>query len=85
MGLINVFGVLLPNKSILKDKNGNFVMCKTRNEIQEWIDENNYPITNGMSFVSYAGDCIFCGKSVFKEIHNGHIIKCRECDGNFKL
>ena len=63
----------------------NFVMCKNRNETQEWIDENNCPITDGMSFVSYAGDCIFCGKPVFKEINNGHIIKCRECDGTFKL
>ena len=60
-----MFGVLLPNKSILKDKNGNFVMCKNRNEIQEWIDENNCPITDGMSFVSYAGDCIFCGIAMY--------------------
>lgn len=80
-----MFGVLLPDNSILKDKNGNFVMRKTRNEIQEWIDKNNYPITNGMSFVAYAGDCIFCGNPVFKELHNGHIIKCTECDGTFKV
>lgn len=80
-----MFGVLLPNKSILKDNNGNFLMCKTRNEIHEWINDNNYPITDGMSFVAYAGDCIFCGKPVFKEIHNGHIIKCNECDGTFKF
>lgn len=81
----NLFGVLLPDESILKDKNGKFLMYKTRDEILDWVNENNYSITDGMSFVRYAGECIFCGNPIFKEIHNGHIIKCKECDGTFKF
>ena len=80
-----MFGVLLPDESILKDKNGEFIMCENRNEIIKQIKESNYPITKGMSFVTLAGECIFCGNPIFKEIHNGHIIKCKECNGTFKI